>query len=79
MDFEKPADLVQCHALLHQHGLWKHLLGRFVENVVLGKGVERLELGRRRRFDPERVEDHDNRGDAAGAVLLGHELDAQRQ
>ena len=79
MDFEKPADLVQCHALPHEHGLRKHLLGLFVENVVLGKGVERLELGRGRRFDPDGVEDHDNRCDATiGAVLLCHELNAQR-
>ena len=74
------ADLVERHALVRQHLARQDGVRLFVEHVVLGEGAVGRIFRNRRRRDAERVQDHDDAGDAAiGLGLLGQEVAGERE
>ena len=80
MQREKPAELIERHALPGEDGLRQHRLGTLIEQIVLGEHVIRLIFRRRRRRRARRIEHHDDAGNAAiGLRLLRDEIVGDRK
>ena len=77
---EDAANLVERHALPRQGLARQNDVRPLAQHVVLGEGAVRLVFGNRGRRDAERVQDHDDAGDAAiGLGLLGQEVAGERE